>query len=162
MKGVLELTSWDFNMNLLLMTCQNKFTTPRGGLVRLFGLPWSFTPNRCLSAHKKISDQAHPLHWKNRTSKSRKIDFFEKNFWKILRCQKFLCSKCCRNFCHEVRTPQGHKFSSFQSWNIPSKTREVMVIGRSEAFEQKAPIWSTWWLLTLTVPKTWFKYVKEQ
>ncbi len=37
------------------------FVTPRGGLVRLFGLPWGFTPNQWGSRQKEISDQAHPF-----------------------------------------------------------------------------------------------------
>ena len=132
-----------------ILASQKIFATPRGGPVRLFGLPWGFTPNRCLSPQKKISDQAHPLHRKNRTSKSRKIDFFGKNFRKILTCQKFLCSKCCRNFCSEGRTTQDHNFSGFQSWNNPSKTRKVTIIQSYEAFGQKPHFWTTWWLLTL-------------
>ena len=37
------------------------FVTPRGGLVRLFGLPWGFTPNPWGSRQKEIFDRAHPL-----------------------------------------------------------------------------------------------------
>ena len=69
---------------------ENKFITPRGGLVRLFGLPWGFTSNRCLSPQKEISVGAHLLTSKNRTSKSRKIDFSEKKFEKNLNVPKFL------------------------------------------------------------------------
>ena len=45
------------------------FVTPRGGLVRLFGLPWGFTPNRYGSSQKEISDQAHPLPCQTEKSK---------------------------------------------------------------------------------------------
>ena len=40
-----------------------------GGLGRLFGLPWCFTPNQCGSPQKKISDQAQPLSSQNEQSK---------------------------------------------------------------------------------------------
>ena len=79
MKGIVDLTIWNLNPDLQLMAGQKIFATPRGGPVRLFGLPRGFTPNQWGSRQKKISDQAHPLHWKNRTSKSQKIDFFDKN-----------------------------------------------------------------------------------
>ena len=137
------------NTNINIMTHEDIFVTPRGGPVRLFGLPWGFTPNRCLSPQKEISDQAHPLHWKNRTSKSRKIDFFEKNFEKILKVQKFRWSRSGRNFWWQGRTPQDHNFSGFQSWNIPRKTRKVTIIQSSEAFVQKPPFWTSWRLVTL-------------
>ena len=48
---------------------ENKFVTPRGGLVRLFGLPWGFTPNQLGSRQKEISDQAHPLPCQTEKSK---------------------------------------------------------------------------------------------
>ena len=47
----------------------SKFVTPRGGLVRLFGLPWGFTPNQCASHQKKNFDQAHPHPAQNEKSK---------------------------------------------------------------------------------------------
>ena len=125
------------------------FITPRGGPVRLFRLPRGFTSRKGLSPQKKIFVIAHPLHWKNRTSKSRKIDFFEKNFEKILKVQKFRWSKSGRNFWWQGRTPQDHNFSSFQSWNIPSKTRKVTIIQSWEAFVQKPPFWTSWRLVTL-------------
>ena len=48
---------------------ENKFVTPRGSLVRLFGLPWGFNPNQSGSRQKEISDQTHPLHCQNEKSK---------------------------------------------------------------------------------------------
>ena len=116
------------NANINIMTYQNRFISPQGGPVRLFGLPWGFTPNRCLSPQKNIFVIAHPLPPKNRPSTSQKIDFFEKKFEKILKVQKFLGSKCCRYLCHEGRTPHDHNFSVFQSWRIPRKTRKVTII----------------------------------
>ncbi len=54
-----------------------QFVTPRGGPVRLFGLPWGISPSQGGSRQKEISDPPHPLRWKNRSSKSWKIDFSE-------------------------------------------------------------------------------------
>ena len=93
----------------------------------------------------------HLLTSKNRTSKSRKIDFSEKKFEKNLNVPKFLWSRSGRNFCRQGRIPQGHKCSSFQSWNIPRKTRKVVLTWRYEAFGQKPHFWTTWWLFTLKV-----------
>ena len=45
------------------------FVTSRGGLVRLFGLPWGFTPNQWASHQKNILDQAHPHPAQNEKSK---------------------------------------------------------------------------------------------
>ena len=42
-----------------------------------------------------------------------KIDFFEKNFEKILKVQKFLGSRSGRNFCRHGRTLQGQNFFGF-------------------------------------------------
>ena len=145
-KNMIFLENWILSS----LRDENTFISPRGGLVRLFGLLWDFTPNLCPSPQKKISDQAHPLHWKNRTSKSRKIDFFEKNFEKILKVQKFRWSRSGRNFWWQGRTPQDHKFSGFQSWNIPRKTRKVTIIQSYEAFVQKPHFWTSWRLVTLS------------
>ena len=128
---------------------KNKFVTPRGGLVRLFGLPWGFTSNWEESHQKIFFEVAHPLPPKNWPSKSQKIDFFKKNFEKFLKVQKFRWSRSGRNFCRQGRTPRGHTFSGFQSWNIPSKIRKVMIIRPCEAFVQKPHFISTWWLLSL-------------
>ena len=108
-KNMIFLENWILSS----LRDENKFITPRGGLVRLFGLPWGFTSNRCLSPQKEISVGAHLLTSKNRTSKSRKIDFSENKFEKNLKVQKFLWSRSGRNFCRQGRIPQGHKFSSF-------------------------------------------------
>ena len=40
---------------------ENTFISPRGGLVRLFGLPWGFTPNLCPSHQKKIRTRRTPF-----------------------------------------------------------------------------------------------------
>ena len=74
-------------------------STPRpvggwGGLGRLFGLPWGFTPNQCGSPQKKNSDQAQPLPVQIDLSKSSIFAFFspkKSNFW-----------NCCRNFWQKV------------------------------------------------------------
>ena len=61
-----------------------------GGLVRLFGLPWGFTPNLWGSRQKIISDRAHPLPCQNEKSKMPILAVFREkksNFW-----------NCCRNF----------------------------------------------------------------
>ena len=128
---------------------KNGYVTPRGGPVRLFGLPWGFTSNQEKSPQKIFFEVAHPLPPKNRPSKSQKIDIFEKNFEKILKVQKFLWSRSGRNFCWQGRTPEGHNSSYFQYWNIPSKTRKVMIIQSCAAFGQKPPFWTSWQLLTL-------------
>ena len=127
------------------------FITPRGGPVRLFRLPRGFTSRKGLSPQKKIFVIAHPLHWKNRTSKSRKIDFFEKNFEKILKVQKFRWSRSGRNFCWQGRTSQAHNLLCFQSWNISSKTRKVMIIRSCAAFVQNMHLWTAWLLVNLNI-----------
>ena len=71
------------------MTHEDIFATPQGGPVRLFGLPPGFTPSRRESRQKSFFEVAHPLPLKNRPSKSRKMDFFKKNFEKILKVPKF-------------------------------------------------------------------------
>ena len=38
-----------------------QFVTPRGGPVRLFGLPWGLSPSQGGSRQKEISDPPHPL-----------------------------------------------------------------------------------------------------
>ena len=52
-----------------MMGDEKIFVTPRGGLVRLFGLPWGFTSNQCASHQNKIFDQAHPHPAQNEKSK---------------------------------------------------------------------------------------------
>ena len=47
---------------------KKKFFTPRGGLVRHFGLLLGFTP-RCGSRQKEISEQAHSLPCQTEKSK---------------------------------------------------------------------------------------------
>ena len=48
-------------MILISLRDENKFVTPQGGLVRLFGLPWGFTPNLCLSPQKKFRTRRTPF-----------------------------------------------------------------------------------------------------
>ena len=55
---------------------ENKFFTPRGGLVRHFGLLLGFTPNRRGSSQKEISEQAHSLPCQTEKSK---MQISEKN-----------------------------------------------------------------------------------
>merc|ERR1711969_459975 len=55
---------------------QNRPPGGWGGLGRLFGLPWGFTPDQCGSPEKKISDQAHPLPVQIELSKSSIFAFF--------------------------------------------------------------------------------------
>ena len=100
-KNMIFLENWILSS----LRDENTFISPRGGLVRLFGLPWGFTSNRCLSPQKEISVGAHLLTSKNRTSKSRKIDFSEKKFEKNLNVPKFLWSRSGRNFCRQGRIP---------------------------------------------------------
>ena len=88
-----------------------------------------------------------PLHWKNRSSKSREIDFFEKKFEKILKVQKFLWSRSGRNFCLQGRIP---KFRNFRVFNPGTILRKPSKLWSSEAFEQKPHFSTNWWLLTLT------------
>ena len=52
-----------------MMGDEKIFVTARGGLVRLFGLPWGFTSNQCASHQKNIFDQAHPHPAQNEKSK---------------------------------------------------------------------------------------------
>ena len=80
-----------------------------------------------------------------------KSTFSKKNFEKILKVQKFQWSRSGRNFCRQGRIPKGNKFPNFQSWNIPSKTRKVMIIRSCATFVQKMHVCATWWLLTLPV-----------
>ena len=49
---------------------ENKFFTPRGGLVGHFGLLLGFTPNRRGSRQKEISEQAHFLPCQTEKSKT--------------------------------------------------------------------------------------------
>ena len=48
---------------------ENKFFTPRGGLIRHFGLLLGFTPTRWGSRQKEISEQAHSLPCQTEKSK---------------------------------------------------------------------------------------------
>ena len=69
------------NTNITIMTYKKIFATPRGDPVRLFGLPWSFTPNRCLSTQKEISVSAHLLPSKKLNLE--KLTFSEKKIFKL-------------------------------------------------------------------------------
>ena len=81
-----------------MMEDENKFVTPRGGLVRLFGLPWGFTPNQCASHQKIIFDQANPHPAQNEKSKMPILaKIREKNpIFEVV--AEISDRKCCRNF----------------------------------------------------------------
>ena len=125
------------NTNINIMTNEAIFVTQRGGPVRLFGLPWGFSPSREGSRQKEISDPPHPLRWKNRSSKSWKIDFFEKNFEKILKVQKFLWSRSGRNFCRHSRISKVSIIQVFNPGKIHAKlaklwsSEDMMLLNKS-------------------------------
>ena len=78
------------NININIMTHEDTFVTPRGGPARLFGLPWGFTPNRCLSPQKKqFRTWRTPFIEKIERRNLEKSTFSKKKFEKILKGQKF-------------------------------------------------------------------------
>ena len=65
----------NFYQKCALMS-QNRFLEGWGGLGRLFGLPWGFTPNQWGSPQKIISDQAHPIPYQIELSKMQILALF--------------------------------------------------------------------------------------
>ena len=108
-----------------MMGDEKIFVTPRGGLVRLFGLPRGFTLNRCGSRQKEISDQAHPLPCQTEKSK---MPILAKNSEKnlIFEIVAEICDrKCCRNFWQHDGNPPIPKCPETQFYEILYIIRRV-------------------------------------
>ena len=123
-----KMKKWLFS----ILGNQNRLTEGWGGPVRLFGLPWGFTPNRCLSPQKKISDQAHPHHRKNWPSKSAKMVFFFEKKSNFRKCCRNFCGEGCRNFWHFGGTLQYPIFAETKSWRFLIFIRGVVNFWKSK------------------------------
>ena len=129
------------NTNINIMTHEEIFVTPRGGPVRLFGLPWGFSPSREGSRQKEISDPPHPLRWKNRSSKSWKIDFSEKFFLKFWRFRNFCDPEVAEISVSRVAPPKVIIFQVFNPGKIHAKlaklwsSEEVRLLNKSLTFD---------------------------
>ena len=125
MKGIVDLTIWNLNLDLQLMAGQKIFTTPRGGLVRLFGLSWSFTPNRCLSPQKEISVGAHLLPPKIERRNLEKSTFLKKNLKKIWRFRNFCDPEVAEISVDRGASPKVTNYRVFNPGTILAKLAKL-------------------------------------
>ena len=113
-KNLILLEKWVFRH----LGDENDHGTPRRSPVPLFGLPWGFTPNQCLSPQKNILPLRTLSPKKIESRNLEKSTFLEKNLKKFGRFRNFGRNFCVLNVA-EISAARGAppKITTFQDFN---------------------------------------------